>query len=237
MNHATAQGNNTVQDPITISVTGLDTVVNTAVLNITIVDDVPTAVADVNSVKEDDTDAPGYDDSNPDTSIIVGNISANDTEGADRSTPITAISSVNTGNVGSIGSTFSGAYGTLELQADGSYVYTLDNNNVDVQHISDGETLTETFSYTIEDADGDSSTTTLTITINGTGDDPFITPDAPKIVYEEALNVPGDDQGTDPGSNGEFAYGQIAIVAKDGLNNVVIAGTTVTEAQPVQQRQ
>src|SRR3546814_1357817 len=58
-------------------------------------------------------------------------------------------------------------YGTLTLNADGSYSYALDNANSAVQGLSAGQILTEIFSYTITDGDGESATTTQTITTNG----------------------------------------------------------------------
>src|SRR3546814_11545783 len=61
-------------------------------------------------------------------------------------------------------------YGTLTLNADGSYSYALDNANSTVQGLSAGQTLAEIFTYTITDGDGDPATTTLTITLNGAND-------------------------------------------------------------------
>src|SRR3546814_12560639 len=49
-------------------------------------------------------------------------------------------------------------YGTLTLNADGSYSYALDNANSAVQGLSAGQILTEIFSYTITDGDGDPAT-------------------------------------------------------------------------------
>ncbi len=218
-------------DPISITVKDVNGDEAAGTLTITIVDDVPEANPDVNDVTEDAPDAPGHDDSNPDTTIIVGNISDNDIEGADQPSPITAISSLNTGVAGSVGTTLDGAYGKLTLQADGSYEYALNNNNPAVQSLSTGDKLTEVFRYSITDSDGDSSTTKLTITIHGTGDEPIITPDGDKTVYEEGLDNPGDDQGTDAASDKEYTTGTIDIVAKDGLDHITIAGTDVSEAQ------
>ena len=69
-----------------------------------------------------------------------------------------------------VGSEFATAYGHLTLNADGSYSYRLDNTNAAVNALKTGNSLSETFNYTITDADGDPSSTTLTITINGTTD-------------------------------------------------------------------
>ncbi|WP_446718668.1 VCBS domain-containing protein [Halomonas sp. N3-2A] len=63
-----------------------------------------------------------------------------------------------------------GEYGTLTINADGSYTYTLDNANLTVQSLTDGETLDEVFSYTLTDGDSDADDATLTITVNGSDD-------------------------------------------------------------------
>ena len=67
---------------------------------------------------------------------------------------------------GSIAST----YGTLDLQADGSYSYTADS--AAAQALKAGQIATETFTYTIVDSFGVSATATLTIEVTGTNDGP-----------------------------------------------------------------
>ncbi|WP_323002844.1 retention module-containing protein [Denitromonas sp.] len=62
------------------------------------------------------------------------------------------------------GSTTS-AYGTLTANADGSYAFVVDRAVKD--GLSAGESLSETFSYTITDKDGDTTTGSLTIQIGG----------------------------------------------------------------------
>ena len=74
-----------------------------------------------------------------------------------------------------------GTYGTLgwsATPADGSYTYSLDNTNTDVQALAGGETLLDTFVYTLDDGSGTANATdtaTLTITIDGTNDQPVAT--------------------------------------------------------------
>jgi large repetitive protein len=70
------------------------------------------------------------------------------------------------------GTSLNGIYGTLVIGADGTYKYTVNNNDQTVQALNVNQTLTEVFSYQIKDSSGQTSTTTLTITINGADDAP-----------------------------------------------------------------
>src|SRR5207249_11628030 len=63
------------------------------------------------------------------------------------------------------------SYGTLHLNANGSYTYTLDNTNPAVQALAEGQTVADVFSYTNSDGNG-SSTASLTVTVTGTNDAP-----------------------------------------------------------------
>ena len=87
---------------------------------------------------------------------------------------------------GTIGNPIVGPYGSLTLNANGSYAYTLNNSAAAVQALDTGETLTQIYTYTITDRDGDSTTATLTITINGTNDAPIVR-SATTAVSEEGL--------------------------------------------------
>ncbi|MBT0963986.1 beta strand repeat-containing protein, partial [Denitromonas iodatirespirans] len=111
----------------------------------------------------------------------------NDTVGADtNATPITAATPTLT-------------YGSLVLNADGSYTYTLDNTNAAVNALNDGETLTDSYTYTLTDGDGTSTTATLTITINGTNDAPVAVADTATAV--EAGGVANGTAGLNPSGN------------------------------------
>ncbi|WP_166638513.1 Ig-like domain-containing protein, partial [Maribacter spongiicola] len=70
------------------------------------------------------------------------------------------------GNPVTAGSTFVGAYGTLVINPDGSYTYTPDLSNPDVENLLIGETLTESFLYRLSDGTN-SDTANLIITLNG----------------------------------------------------------------------
>ena len=94
---------------------------------------------------------------------------------------------------GNVGQPLVGTYGTLTLNADGSYSYMLDNADPDTNALAQGQTATDVFTYTMADADGATSTATLTITITGTNDGPVAVADdnAGDAVIESGVN-PGN---------------------------------------------
>jgi RTX calcium-binding nonapeptide repeat (4 copies) len=176
-------------------------------LVITIIDDVPTAVADQDSVNGG--------------ASAVGNVltgigttagaSSADTAGADgyavgggvvgvRAAGSDLTSAVTTGVTASI----TGTRGTLVLQADGSYNY-----------IANGAATTgsDVFVYSIKDGDGDISTTTLTFNVtasvppSGTG--------AAITLDEEALGLTAA-MGTNPSSNAETGISVVTFTAGSG---------------------
>ncbi|MEH2704060.1 VCBS repeat-containing protein [Bradyrhizobium elkanii] len=68
-----------------------------------------------------------------------------------------------------------GAHGTLHLNTDGSYTYTVNNGQGAVEALRTfSDTLTDTFSYTVKDTTGATATTTLTVTIHGSNDNPTV---------------------------------------------------------------
>ncbi|MGI6784987.1 MAG: VCBS domain-containing protein [Aminivibrio sp.] len=75
---------------------------------------------------------------------------------------------------GQVGSPVDGDYGSIKINADGSYTYELANDDPRIQALAEGETLTDTFVYTATDRSGKTATTTVTITIDGTNDAPEI---------------------------------------------------------------
>ena len=112
------------------------------------------------------------------------------------------------------------------LHADtgnGSYSYTLNNAHAAVQGLDDvGQTLTETFNYTMQDADGDTDTATLTITINGANDAPTVTVDhGQSLDANDRSTRPGLPAGSDAASTSEFATGTFTLADPDGLDDLV----------------
>jgi len=101
-------------------------------------------------------------------------------------------------NLTATAGTFVGAYGTLHLNADGTYSYTLASN---AQALAQGETATDSFTYTVSDGSL-SSTGTLTITINGANDAPVANADTAAGTENQTLliSVLGNDTDVDHGA-------------------------------------
>lgn len=93
------------------------------------------------------------------TLIETGTLTAND---IDRNDTLTW--SVQGGTVGD--------FGTLTVDQNGDWTYTLDNDNADVQALDDGETLTDSFTIEVDDGNGGTDTQTVDITIDGADEGP-----------------------------------------------------------------
>ena len=211
-------------DPFSVVVTDADGDHSDATLVVSIVDDVATAHADADSVTED---GPLVADGN----VLTGSGGADantsdgvaDVAGADGA-HVTAVAFG--GTAGTVGTALAGAYGSLTLNADGSYSYALDNGNALVQGLDKTEHLTETFTYTITDGDGDTSTTTLTITVNGADDGVTIgglnPAGAEQTVFENDLA-----DGSSPDAAALTQAGTFTVTAQDGVSTISVGGHVV----------
>ncbi|WP_223934099.1 VCBS domain-containing protein, partial [Aeromonas caviae] len=72
--------------------------------------------------------------------VLNGNVITNDVQGADGAA-VTA-------------GTLSGTYGSLVLNANGTYTYTLNPSDGDFKALTGGGVGSEVFTYTLTDADG-----------------------------------------------------------------------------------
>jgi VCBS repeat-containing protein len=189
------------------------------------VNDPPLAVDDTASITEDAA------------SSVTGNVihgAGTDTDPEGDTLTVTGVRTgmeTGSGTSGTVGAVLTGGYGSLKLEADGSYSYTLDNNNAAVNQLKTGQTLTEVYTYTISDGNGGTDVAQLTITIRGNTDA------APGIsasdnnggatgqaeVYEKGL--------TDAADTSETTAGTIAVAAADGLASVAVGGVTLTLAE------
>ncbi|MET1077970.1 MAG: retention module-containing protein, partial [Pseudomonas sp.] len=166
-----------------------------------IVDDQPNAVDDGNAVAEGAVTA------------VTGNVLSNDLHangqsGADTPTGFVAWSGT------------AASYGSFSDTGSGTYSYLLNNGSAAVQALDDGETLTETFTYSMRDADGDLASATLTITITGSNDGPEVSVDPGNEGGNDQVFEAGLAAGSDAASSSEFASGSFSLSDADGLDDL-----------------
>ena len=161
------EGNDQIAHDLVVTVTDTDGSTGTGVVTVVITDDVPSIESFSHEVTEGEAGVAG--------DALEGAVAGAD--GADFAWDANQ----------------SGRYGEITLNADGTYSYRLDNDNTVVKELTDGETLTEEFTYTYTDADGDIATGSVTITINGVDNGIVIEPTNPSAnsdevtVYESGL--------------------------------------------------
>ena len=179
----------TLQEVYTYRLTDLDGDTSTATLTITITgaEDLPVAVNDTATIAED-------------AATVTGGVKTNDTNGD--GTPAQ--------NTTALSGSPTGSYGTVSLNPDGTYTYTLNNANPTVQQLAPGETLAETYTYVLTDKDGDTSTATLTITITGAEDLPVAVNDTATIA-EDTATVTGGVKTNDTNGDGTPAQNTTAL--------------------------
>ncbi|MDD0843070.1 VWA domain-containing protein, partial [Pseudomonas sp. Gutcm_11s] len=206
--HANAGGENSVLESFSVKVTDVDGDSDTDSLDIRIVDDVPDAVSDTNASTASES-----------LLTLSGNVLTNDTQGADRVAggPITAV-------------TLTGTYGTLVLNADGSYTYTLNPSDPQFVALPGGATGTETFTYTHTDADGDADTAQLVLNVRN--DDQGVTINGLNVQgQEEIVNEDDLPAGSSPNASALTQTGTFDIVAGDGIQTFSVNGSNFTLAQ------
>ncbi|PWB33467.1 type I secretion target, partial [Pseudomonas sp. SDI] len=202
--HPTANGINNLTESFTVNAVDTDGSNTSGSLDVTIVDDVPTAVADSNATTATEQQL-----------TLTGNVLTNDTQGADRVTsgPITA-------------GTFTGTYGTLVLAANGAYTYTLNPAGQAFYDLHGGGNGTETFSYTLTDADGDVSTANLVLKVSNLNDP--VTLNGLNVnggeltVFEKNLS-----DGSSPNTGALTQTGTFTVSAPDGLQTLTVGGISV----------
>jgi VCBS repeat-containing protein len=153
----------------TVTVTDNNGASDSEVVTVTITgtNDAPVVQADDNgsdALVEQGSDVVG-------DAMASGNVLNNDTD-VD-AIDVLSVASVN-GSSSDVGAAVTGTYGSIVLNSDGGWVYTLDNDNTATDALADGETATEAFTYAVSDGNGGTATSTLTLTISGSNDTPPI---------------------------------------------------------------
>ncbi|MBO1403149.1 hypothetical protein BVJ64_06500, partial [Vibrio cholerae] len=121
----------------------------TGTATITDIDNIPSLTADTGSVTEDTVNAAGALETTGQLAAGTGGDAGEDKFKAET------------------GLTGTGGYGTLDVDANGNWTYTADNEQAAIQGLKTGEKLTDVI--TVTNADG-VTTTTVTITITGVND-------------------------------------------------------------------
>ncbi|WP_395020446.1 VCBS domain-containing protein [Dongia sp.] len=223
-------GDNTT-DTFGLSITDKDGDNDTDNLVIKIVDDVPDA--------KNDTDSVANDKLSTDGNVITGVGTTSGAAGADVKGADGAAISQLVGFSGSTdsnpagGFTVQGQYGTLVMQADGSYVYTRNNSDPTVDKDGKPVTYTDTFTYTLKDGDTDVDTATLVVTIKDDGCNiTNLTPkasggdttvDEDGLLASRGANESAGSDGSGPTTN----TGDFNISAPDGVQTLTIGGHAV----------
>ncbi len=136
----------------------------TTTITYTIGNPSPVAANDANEIDED--------------TVATGNVLPNDSDPDGDPLVISAVSG------GFVGQPIVMPYGTMVLNADGTYTFT---PNDKANALPVGEVVTQQVTYTVSDGNGGNDTATLTITITGTNDVPVAEP------LPDHGNFEGDD--------------------------------------------
>ncbi|MEM7011644.1 MAG: Ig-like domain-containing protein [Verrucomicrobiota bacterium] len=152
----------------------------------------PTAIADSSSVSENATEA------------LTGNVLTNDTDPTNDTLSVTRVSGLDT----NVGLEIQGTYGSLTIQADGSYAYTVDGAMAEVNSMTDGDSLSETFSYEMSDGQSFSSAN-LQVTINGVNDAPEAGVEISTTAEEFGAFIDLLTNDTDPENDGPLTITEI----------------------------
>ncbi|MBD2257845.1 Ig-like domain-containing protein [Pseudanabaena sp. FACHB-2040] len=169
VDRSASQGGNNGLYTVAVTATDNNGATTTRSFAWTVANPVPTATNNFANVSEDG-----------DTLIRSGNlITDNDGSGVDSDPdgdPL-SVSAITHGTttVNDPAQPVAGSYGSLTWNTNGTYTYTLDNANLAVQALDENKSLTDTFTYTVNDGQGGTNTATLAITVNGKNDAPLST--------------------------------------------------------------
>lgn len=209
--HAPGDGNNSFFDDFPLVLTDNDGDQDSDVLSVNVIDDVPVAVNDVDTIPRGEF--------GPATGNVMTDAEGDgggDLPGADGA-QVTAIAANNPGGapltaVPGGGVTIAGQYGNLTINPDGNYSYT--------RNPGTPGGVNDVFTYTLTDGDLDNATATLTITILNASPDVEIPP-GDNLVDEDDL-----PNGSDTTKEGLTHAGEFTIQSPDGMASLTIGGET-----------
>ncbi|NUT76972.1 DUF4347 domain-containing protein [Pseudomonas sp. C1C7] len=229
----------TLTETFTYQIRDLAGATSTATLTITIrgANDNPVAVDDSTVAIEAGGTFNGTPGLNP-----SGNVLTNDTDvDASDSKIVTDIrtgteAAGGTFNTVGVTQTLTGLYGTLTINANGTYSYVVNNTLAAVQALKVGDSLVETFTYRMRDTVGATDVAQLSIRIDGAWDAPVATDDVAVAVADDGSgngvnptrNVLPNDTDVDQGDSLQVTGIRFGTEAAGGALSGVTAGTDNT---------
>jgi VCBS repeat-containing protein len=160
----------------------------------------------------------------------TGNVVTNDTD-VDNPNSALTVTEVG-GNAGGVATAVAGTYGSVVINANGTFTYALDDADADTQALSRGQKATDTFAYTVSDGVA-TSTADLVIDILGANDSPVAADDTVAVTEDTAPssngNVITDAGGLDTDTDSTGVVVTAVGVAPVGTNTNVVGthGTLV----------
>ncbi|MDY6983297.1 MAG: cadherin-like domain-containing protein, partial [Pseudomonadota bacterium] len=130
------------------------------------------------------------------------------------------------GSGANVGSSLALAYGTINLNAAGTYTYTLNTSHASVAALAAGQSLQDTVTYQVTDTEGATSSATLTITINGL--QPIVPADADYSVLEGGNAAMTQDQFARTATGSNYTITTLPQHGRLLLDNVEVTATGVT---------
>lgn len=212
--HADGEGRNDLFEDFTVNLEDMDGDTTTGALSVRIVDDIPVA--------KDDTDTVVAGQYTAEEGNVITGVGTNegpvgtgvDIEGADAASVTKvqfAAAEITVPETGQ--ASIEGEYGTLLIEANGDYSYTRKPNTPGG--------LTDKFTYTLTDGDGDEDIATLTINIEDSA--PEITELTPALEGGElTVNEKYLADGTAPDASELTETGDFKITSGDGVKSLAV---------------
>ena len=126
----------------------------------------------VNGVNDDPVAADDDEESTDEDTAFDVDVLGNDTDAEDDELAVSTIDT--TGTVGTV----TLVDGTVNYDPAGAF-----------EGLGDGDSATDTFSYTVSDGNGGTDTATVTVTVNGVNDDPVADDDAVDVTEDDAAST------------------------------------------------
>ncbi|MEY4566088.1 MAG: hypothetical protein RLY14_1058, partial [Planctomycetota bacterium] len=201
--------------------TGGLSALGTVTINIQGANDAPVAFNDYNIAIEAGGTANGTAGFNPSGNVLGNDTDVDTNANGETKLVVGVAAGWQASASGSVDSSVVGNYGSITIASDGSYAYTVDNSNLDVQALhSAADTLNDIFTYTMQDTGGLTATATVTITIQGANDAPIAVDDSYSTAENSSISMNARLNDYELDSGDPFTITFVSIVS--GLGNVQI---------------